>query len=409
MIAVGVVGSLVSVPLALRFLRAEEFGLWVVVFQVTGYLALADTGISSSIGRLLIDHRAHRPSRRYGAVFFGGLVFLIGLAVAILAAGFLLLPFLPHWLNIGENLRHDFQLLAVCQLLIVTASLPIRAVGQTILSASRYDLLHACLSASLVANLTALWLAFALGAEIFSFAWAALAGLLTSILSQLFAARRLGTLPGRNEICLPGRSEWQTIRGFAGDVFFVQLGSTLVLSTQTVIISSTLGLTAAASWAAGSKLFFMFLQVAGKVSEVAGPQMAGLHVAREHERLGRVIRRIVALTVGIASVAALVIVFANSGFVAIWTNGKIPWPRAANLPLAVWLVLASTAAVLTSHALAGKTLSRIRHVYLLEGVFGTALAAWAAPHFGIPGVAAAFALACLLFSFRATVFHFRNS
>jgi O-antigen/teichoic acid export membrane protein len=406
MIAVGAACSLVSVPLALHYLPAEEFGLWAVVFQVAGYFALADTGISSAIGRLLIDHRSERPSKAYGAVFFGGLAVLFGLSVVVLACGFALLPFLPVWLNIGGHLRTEFGILAAVQIVVTAASLPIRSVGQSILSAARYDLLHACLSASILANLAALWIAFVAGAGVFAFAWAALAGYLVSSISQFGVAWHLRTLPGHGEISFPRGGQWRPMGAFAGDVIFVQLGNTLVFSTQTVIVSSALGLTAAATWAAGSKLFYLFFQLAGKVAEVAGPQMAGMHVAGESGKLDRTIRRIVALTVGTASAAAVALVAGNSLFVKIWTGGKISWPSEANLPLAVWLVLASVAAALTSHALAAKRLARIRHVYLIEGVFGTALAAWVAPQFGIPGVAGAFALSCLLFSFRATVMHF---
>ena len=408
MIAVGAACSLISVPLALHYLPAEEFGLWAVVFQVSGYFALADTGISSAIGRLLIDHSAERPSCRYGSVFFGGLIVLCALAVLVAVSGFVALPFLPRWLCVGKEFWHEFEILAAIQILITAVSLPVRSIGQSLLSAARYDLLHLCLSASLLANLAALWIAFVAGAGVFAFAWAAGAGFLVSSISQIIVALRLGTLPAKDEICLPKKGEWTPMRAFASDVVFVQVGNTLVFSTQAVIISSCLGLTAAASWAVGSKLFYLFLQLTGKVAEVAGPQMAGMHVAGEYEKMGRTIRGIVLLTAGVASAAAVALVAGNSLFVKIWTSGKISWPAAANLPLAIWLILASVAAALTTHALAAKRLSRIRHVYLLEGIFGTALAVWTAPEYGIPGVAAAFALACLLFSFRATVFQARR-
>ena len=40
-----------SVPLALKFLSKEEFGLWMLMTQITGYLALIDLGTSSSVSR----------------------------------------------------------------------------------------------------------------------------------------------------------------------------------------------------------------------------------------------------------------------------------------------------------------------------------------------------------------------
>ena len=42
---------LVSVPLALRFLSLSEFGLWAIMVQVSGYLALVDMGMTNSTAR----------------------------------------------------------------------------------------------------------------------------------------------------------------------------------------------------------------------------------------------------------------------------------------------------------------------------------------------------------------------
>lgn len=403
MIAVGGVCSLISVPLVLRYLSTEEYGLWAVVFQVGGYFSLVDAGISSSIGRLLIDHHTERPSRKYGAVFFGGLLILCVLAAIVTLLALAFLPFLPCWLGMGKNLQTPFLVLVLIQILIVAVNLPLRSVGQSILSTSRYDLLHYCLSGSLIANLAILWAALASGAGIYSIAWAGIGGLGVSIFTHFLAAGSLGCLPIRAEWALPSRGEWMPLIAFARDVVFVQVGNALVFSTQTVIISSTLGLAAAATWAAGSKMFFLLFQLTGKIAEVAGPRMAAMHVSGAHGRLEKTICAILAATVAAAMCGALFLVTINASFVQIWTGGKIVWPKTADLFLGLWLILASVAAALTARALAGKQLSHIRHIYLLEGIAGTLAAFCVAPHFGIPGVAASFAIACLLFSFRVTV------
>ena len=43
-----------SIPLALRFLSKEQFGLWVLMTQIAGYLLMVDFGITYAIARLLI-------------------------------------------------------------------------------------------------------------------------------------------------------------------------------------------------------------------------------------------------------------------------------------------------------------------------------------------------------------------
>ena len=57
LLGVNVLYTLVSVPLALRYLSKPEFGLWGVTTMVAGYLALVDMGMSASVARLLIDQK----------------------------------------------------------------------------------------------------------------------------------------------------------------------------------------------------------------------------------------------------------------------------------------------------------------------------------------------------------------
>jgi len=85
-----------------------------------------------------LDHPCvRRPSSRYGAVFSGGLLIQCALALMVALAGFLLLPFLPSWLNVGAELRGEFLLLAAIQIMITALSIPVRAVGQSVLAAGR--------------------------------------------------------------------------------------------------------------------------------------------------------------------------------------------------------------------------------------------------------------------------------
>ena len=64
--ASNVVYTLASIPLALRYLPKDEFGLWALITQITGYLVLID--VASSLSRILIDHKDTRDDGMYGSV-----------------------------------------------------------------------------------------------------------------------------------------------------------------------------------------------------------------------------------------------------------------------------------------------------------------------------------------------------
>src|SRR5260370_29360926 len=65
-LAANVVYTLASIPLALHYLTREEFGLWAVVGQITGYFALLDFGVGQSVSRILIDYKDDVNGGEYG-------------------------------------------------------------------------------------------------------------------------------------------------------------------------------------------------------------------------------------------------------------------------------------------------------------------------------------------------------
>ena len=80
LLGANMVYTLASVPLALHYLSKAQFGLWALVTQVAGYVALVDFGLSASASRVLIDHKDQRASGNYGSMVQTGA--LVGLTQA---------------------------------------------------------------------------------------------------------------------------------------------------------------------------------------------------------------------------------------------------------------------------------------------------------------------------------------
>src|ERR1700733_3412194 len=94
-----------SVPLALKFLTKEEFGLWALMTQITGYLVLIDLGTSSSVSRLLIDRKDRPDEGEYGSLIQTGGLVLGCQGAIILFVGILASPLASHLLQIPPNLE----------------------------------------------------------------------------------------------------------------------------------------------------------------------------------------------------------------------------------------------------------------------------------------------------------------
>ena len=117
--AVNVLFTMASVPLALHYLSKSEFALWALVSQVLGYLALIDLGMGVSVGRILADYKDDRDGGLYGAVLKCGQVVFAIQGVLMVTASVALAPFLADALQIEPELRADFIFLIRAQGLVL--------------------------------------------------------------------------------------------------------------------------------------------------------------------------------------------------------------------------------------------------------------------------------------------------
>jgi len=134
--------QLASIPLALRFLTKEEFGLWILMTQIAGYLLMVDFGITYAIARLLIDYKDQRDGGDYGSLLQTGWLVLATQALIIVAIGIGLNPQIESALRIAPQFHKDFPILmrwlCVFQALLLTT----RITPQVLYAHQRYDVVN---------------------------------------------------------------------------------------------------------------------------------------------------------------------------------------------------------------------------------------------------------------------------
>jgi len=120
------VTQLVAIPLALRFLDSERFGLWSFTSQSLGYLMLLDFGVTSSLGRLLAEPIHQGNEREWNGWFNLVLAVLIIQGALILGLGLALVEPILHWFNIPVALLPEARQLWLMMLGLNAVSFPLR-------------------------------------------------------------------------------------------------------------------------------------------------------------------------------------------------------------------------------------------------------------------------------------------
>jgi O-antigen/teichoic acid export membrane protein len=380
--------TLLSVPLALAFLPKAEFGLWALVAQVTGYLALIDCGLSGSISRILIDHKDAKSSGTYGAVlqnaalvtvFQGLIAVLIGYCGA---SGFASLAHVP------ENLRGTFVDLLRWQCGIFGAGLTVKIFAHILTAHQRQEVLNYAQTLAFGAMYVVQWWGFHAGQGVFSLVLASLAGLAVVTLLTAAAALRAEFLPRPGAWGRPDLAGFRSIFAFGAELFLQVLGWQLLAASQLILISRFLGLEAAAVYAVCSKLFMFAQQAVWKVFDFAVAPLSEMAARDEVGKLRARFGDLVVLSGSLSVVVAGMIAAVNPAFVAIWTKGQVNWPPGHDWLLAGVFIAYTLNRVHGGLAWVAKNVRQIRYVYFVEGLAFIALAYWATPVWGIAGTLA---------------------
>jgi O-antigen/teichoic acid export membrane protein len=386
LMAVTVIYTLTSVPLALKYLEKSEFGLWALVAQIGGYWALIDLGMSGSILRTLIDHKDERHLETYGTVIKTGLVVGVAQGAIVMILGSLSAPLLASAFHIPGELRPVFIRLLIGQSICFGIFHPCGIFTHILGAHQRYDLASISQLSSLVVSLFTLWYCFHRGLGIYSLLWALGIGSTVSAGTGLGTCIILGLLPGEGAWGAFDPRVFKELFRFGADLFFQHVGWQLVTASQVIMISRFISLEAAATYVVCTKTFSLAQQVVGRLFDFSVPAFSEMVARNEHNKLNARFKDLLLLTAGLSVLIGIITAACNQSFISLWTHSKVSWN-----PLNDWLMAGLTIAYSINRIHGGmawvmKKARDTRSIYFLEGVAFVLLALPVVHYLGIPGI-----------------------
>lgn len=401
--------SLLSVPVALRYLGVDEFGLFMLVMQVAGYFALIDMGMSGATARILIDYRQKTESGEYGSVILTSACVFGTQSLLLLGLAFVGSPYVVRALSIPTHLEPA----AVHLLRWIAAAFAIGAalrVFSSILYAHRrIDLVNLLMGLVPLIGLLLIWTVLAAGGGLW---WLPAAFVPPAIIAGTAAAYscwKLGILPAKSRW---GRPRWSLFRemfALGRDIFMINVGAQVIDASQILIVTRTMGLAAAAVWSVSTKLFTLVFQLVTKIESTAVVIFSEMISRGESARLEARFRQVYQLTAGITVAAVAFCTIINGPFVKLWAGPELAWPAlcSALLGVVVW-----TNCVTRCHVdlvVNSKRILGLRYVYFCEACIFVVAALWAGRQAGFLGIIGVSLLCGLLFrgaytSWRTAVF-----
>jgi O-antigen/teichoic acid export membrane protein len=385
-----------SVRLAVEYLPRKEFGLWAVMAQVVGYITLIELGMTSSVARHLIDHKDRPHDGVYGSVIQTGSLVLTVQGIMILLVGLALSPLSAHLLDIPADLRDNFILLLRWQCGIAAFDFATRILTQILYAHQRSDLSNYADIIGYGVNLLVLWIAFREGCGLYSILWSGGAMAAAGVVLRVIFCWRCQMLPSVGTWGRPAWVMFKELFHYGRDVFLVTLGSQFANASQTIIITRTLGLEAAAVWYVCTRQFLALGEMIWRLFNYAEPMLSEMVVRKEHDQMLRRFRDVVILTGATSALAAVVLAVANDPFVRVWTRGRFFWMPWNNVLLGVWLVIRSIVRCHTGLSFVTKKIGALRFVVFAEGVAFVTLALLVTRFGGIESIIGS-SIVCALF------------
>ncbi len=397
--------SLLSVPIALRYLTTEEFGLFVLLLQVAGYFTLVEIGMSAATARILIDYKDRPNDGGYGSVILTGAYVFFTQALIIVTVGLLAAPWIVGAIGVPDAFSDVATMLLRCLAVTSALSLSFRIYGSVLYANKRLDLINAFMGSNMLLGLVILAWILAAGGGLAGLVWLFAAQTIVPIFLSFFACHKLGFLPHKGSWGKPSIEKFRQLFRFGKDMFLVNVGIQVLEASQLIIVTRTMGLTAAAIWSVSTKLFSLVYQLITKIEGTAIVFFAEMMVRGESQRLSARFRQIYQLTAGVAVLALVGVVAINQPFISIWANSSLAWSVQLSGLMAVLVflnVLTRCGADLIIHS---KEIAAFRYVYFAEAAAFVLLSLLLTRVFGFYGILIA-SLLCLLL-FRATYITWR--
>jgi len=400
----GVIGSYISliativyaialVPIALRYLPKDEFGLWMVLVQASTYLTLLELGIFPAAARILIDHKDTRSvGGAYGAAILSATFIFAFQSLLILGLGFWLADLVVHVLSVPPHLTHPASTLFKWFVVAAALGTFFRVWSAILYANHRMDLVALIQGITPLLGLVIAWWVLASGGGLSALPWAIIPPVVISGGLCAIASCRLRLLPEWGSWRLPHSKELGGLCSLGLDVFTVNVGQQLLQASQLLIVSRTLGLTAAAVWSVSTKLFTLIYQLIIRVENTAIISFAEMLVRGEKEALRKRFRQIYQLTAGLAVAGLGGAAALNPSFVAFWASPELAWAPLNGALLACLMACNLLIHCYTDLIIHSKSVGALRYLVLLEGVTFVVSALLVTPIGGFSGL-----LLCALF------------
>ncbi len=340
---IGIVTSFIAVPLTVRYLGADRYGVWITLTSVLSWLTVFDFGIGSTAINKVADALAHKDFA--AAKFRVNTAYIVLTAIAlVLGLGVVIAwPFISWPAVLGAKTfsnRAEINLAAACAFIVFLASFPFTVTPRIMGACQKVTLANYWSSAgsllSLLLLVVATQLHMGLPGLVLAFSGSLL---LVGTMSTVWLYRHFEWLvPALRSIPRDNVSELLS----TGLPFFaVQISGILLFQTDNLIIAQILGSGEVTPYSVTWRLFSYSTLLQVVAIPTLWPAYADAFARGNFSWIRKTYRYNLKLAIGSTAVCVAILVVIAKWFIALWAGPAAVPSFGLIIAMAVWSLLSA--------------------------------------------------------------------
>lgn len=381
--------TLITVPLTLRYLGNERFGLWMTISSVLAMAAFADFGVGNGVLNTVAKAFGKDDMEGVRKAVSSGFAVLSTIASLLLLWFFSIYRFV-NWANFfrvySPQARAEagpaLAVFAICFALNISMDV-VQRVQLGLQQGYRYGLWQLCGSATgFIGVLCGIWLHVSLPILVIAIAGAPIVSTALNAL-HFFGLVRPDLRPSWG---LVSRDVISQIASLGGLFFVLQVVVAISYSADNFIIARTLGAVSVPEYAIPQRMFGLIAMMSSMLIAPLWPAY-GEAISRGHMKWVRhTLKTSLLLVLGATSAASFMLLLFSHRLIHWWVGSRIHPPFFLLLGLATWTVIGCCGDALASFL---NGASVIRFQVIVASIFGVGCVITKVAfvrHFGIMGV-----------------------
>jgi len=400
---VAIVAGLITLPLMLKYLGAEQYGVWVLVGGFTGLLYIFDLGFASSVTRNVASTIAVKDVNKTNGIINSALLIYAGLAIIIMAA-VISAVIVANYKTINAVPSHELQLVILLVGLSIAIEFPFKAFAGLTTAYLRYDLVAIYKILTKLASTGVLFYLLLNGYGLMSIAVLQLFSGITSNILFLYMAKKVfkemkvsTTLIDRNIV--------KELFNYSSWAFLIDINRLIKERVDLFFIGGFISLVAVSIYYVPLRLVEYSLQLLYKSLNLSLPILTGNSSLGDEVKFRENLILFNRINVYFAVLAFLFFLFLGETIIFYWMGAAFDVHSAYQILL---VLLAGRLAALSSNGFNTALYAKAKHkviayINILETIFTSILLAWFLAYLGLGPTWAAVSIASPLILGRLLV------